>query len=78
MGIYDTYDGIQLKVGLKEDEMRYFAIGDKTTLADGIYTAPEGIVVIVKGIFVAKFDHITTKWGDEIPCKEILEPYSPF
>jgi predicted RNA-binding protein with TRAM domain len=70
MGIYDTYDNIQLKVG--ELTLTDYEIGDKTDLHDGIYVAPDGIVVIVAGVFVATFDHMVDKWGNNISIGDVI------
>ena len=77
MGIYDTYEDVQMKVEEK-DSMDHFSIGDKVTLCDGVYVGHEGIIVIVKGVFVAKFNYITTKWGEELSPKVVLDPHDPF
>lgn len=68
MGTYDTYGNTQLKVG--PVEMDSYGIGDKasTAISDGIYFAPEGAVVIYKGVFVAEIplDAVFDKWGGKI------------
>ncbi len=76
MGIYNTYGKVQLKVG--ELDMANYKIGDKVRISDGVYVGHDGIVVIIKGKFVAEFKNIVTTWGDSITPKKILEPYHPF
>lgn len=66
MGVYDTYGDIQLKVG--NVDMGDYQIGDEAPIPDGIYFAPEGAVVIYKGLFVAEIspDAVFDKWGDPV------------
>lgn len=66
MGIYDTYGDIQLKVG--DVDMSDYKIGDKVSLPDGVYFAPEGAVVTYQGLFVAviSLDAVFDKWGGKI------------
>lgn len=70
MGIYDTYGDIQIKVG--EVCMRQFDIGDEVDIPDGVYIAPDGIIVIVSGEFVAEFKHAISKWGEILPSEQIV------
>ncbi len=78
MGCYDTYgsEGIQLKAG--ECILKHHNIGDKVDLADGVYVAYEGLVVISSGKFVAELppDAIFNKWGGMIAIN--LDNYHPF
>ena len=66
MGIFDTYGNVQLKVG--DVDMSDYQIGDKASIADGIYFAPEGAVVIYQGLFVAEIslDAVFDKWGGKV------------
>lgn len=64
MGIYDTYGETQLKVG--DPQLRDFKLGDTVDIPDGVYMAPEGVVVIIDSKFVAEFAAVVDKWGDEI------------
>uniref|UniRef100_A0A6H1ZAG5 Uncharacterized protein n=1 Tax=viral metagenome TaxID=1070528 RepID=A0A6H1ZAG5_9ZZZZ len=70
MGIYDTYEGIQLKVG--SFGMDNYNLGDEVPIKDGIYVGHEGIVVVIGRKFMAKFNNLTSKWGDEISPAKIL------
>ena len=74
MGIYDIYGGIQLKIG--GSSLREYDIGDTVEIPDGVYLAPEGIVVIVNGIFVATFEYFRDKWGEYYDLENIIE--NPF
>ncbi|MBC8462417.1 MAG: hypothetical protein H8D67_30975 [Deltaproteobacteria bacterium] len=75
MGVYDEYGEIQLKVG--PCCLVQYDIGDEVEIPDGVYVGHEGLVVIVEGIFIATFEHITTKWGQEVSTASILDPYNP-
>lgn len=76
MGVYDIYGDIQLKVG--GSCLREYDIGDTVEIPDGVYLAPDGIVVIVNGIFVATFDYLKDKWGEYYYTKDIIEsPFAP-
>lgn len=70
MGIYDTYGQSQLKVG--DVCCHSFKIGDKVRIPDGAYIGYESVVIILRGIFVAEFNNLITKWGDRIDPEEIL------
>ena len=63
MGVYDIYEGIQLKVG--DVTMCTYRIGDKVNIEDGIYVGYEGMVVVKDGIFIAKYRYLTDKWGNK-------------
>jgi len=71
MGVYDTYNGIQLKVGpcLCED----YELADNVPIEDGIYVGHGGFVVIISGILHATFDALTTKWGGVITPHQVLD-----
>jgi len=71
MGIYDTYGGIQLKVG--DVDMNYFDVGDTVPIEDGVYLTPEGIVVILDGKLVRTFEKAISKWGEPIDPEDILK-----
>ena len=66
MGIYDTYEGIQLKIG--DVQMTYFSIGDAVPRPDGIYFGHEGAVAIFKGKLVGSYTdgQYIDKWGERI------------
>lgn len=80
MGMYDSFgkSGVQLKAGLCN--MDHYHVGDTVTgFDDGVYIAPDGIVVIKNGVFVAEFPKyddgkkvvetpfIIDKWGTIMP-----------
>lgn len=75
MGIYNTYGDVQLKVG--DLQMIEYKIGDKTDIPDGVYVAPEGVVVVVGGRFAARFNDVISKWGDAIPTSDIIDAINP-
>lgn len=64
MGLYDTFGDVQLKVGL--NELNHYKIGDSVPIPDGIYIGYEGVVIVVKGTFVAEFTGLMDKWGGQI------------
>lgn len=70
MGVYDTYGNTQLKVG--DCILKSYDIGDKVDILDGVYVAPDGVVVVINGIFVAEFDHLTDKYGCGIMARQML------
>jgi hypothetical protein len=76
MGMFDTYGHVQIKAG--DPQMNNFRIGDSSHLPDGVYVAPDGVVVICGGKFVAVVDKIYTKWGEELDVKDVLRGFSPF
>ena len=77
MGMYDTYgeEAIQLKVGPRK--MNHYSIGDLVDLADGIYLAHEGAVVINDKRVIFTTKKVFTKWGGEITLRECLEAENP-
>jgi len=75
MGIYNTYEGVQIKVG--NCLMDEYKIGDKVDLPNGVYVGFEGIIVIIDNILKAKFSFILDKWGSIIEPKEIIEDNNP-
>lgn len=74
MGIYDEYEDIQLKVG--PCCLAQYKTGDEVEIPNGVYAGYGGLVVIIEGVFVAKFEHIITKWGNEVSMSSILDPHS--
>lgn len=68
MGIYDVYEGIQLKVG--DVCMSSYCIGDRVDIADGVYIAPDGAVVIKDGKLLMTTDNVQDKWGSEINVED--------
>lgn len=73
MGIYDIYGNAQIKIG--DVKMNIYEIGDSVLLDDGIYIDHSVAIVVLNGIFVAQFDKLYTKWGDEMTPEQILCPY---
>ena len=71
MGVYDEYGSVQLKIG--DVALRQFEIGDDVPICDGVYVGYDAVIVIVSGVFVAEFPHVTTKWGDIRSPLSILE-----
>jgi len=71
MGIYNTYGNVQMKIDC--DDMISYNVGDKVPIPDGVYVGREGVIVINKGIFVAEFPHIISKWGEIISCEKVIE-----
>lgn len=75
MGIYNTYNGIQLKVGIVD--MKYYKIGDKVDIPDGVYIGYEGVVVIEDGKLLETHEYLTDKWGNRIGVKDVISPNNP-
>lgn len=64
---FDIYEGVPLEVG--DCDGAAYSLGDQTSIADGVYVAKEGIVVIDDGKVVAFFDHLKDTKGRKIePC----------
>lgn len=76
MGVYDTYDGIQLKVGPRD--LGDYAKGDTVPIPDGVYVADNGIVVILNGMLAETFANLTSKWGDTLVPYEVIKEMHPF
>lgn len=75
MGVYNIYDGAQLKVG--DCDMDVFEPGDKVWLEDGVYLAMEGAVVVKGGILIGCFHNIQSKWGNKFDLDELLDSHNP-
>lgn len=75
MGVFDSYLDVQLKLG--DPVARQYELGDKVHIPDGIYMGWEGIVVVHNGKFIARHRALTTKWGNKISPKIILEKENP-
>lgn len=77
MGIYDTYDDAQIKVG--DIYFSHFEVGDKVEISDGLYFAYEGVVVIIGGKFAAKFDYerVWDKWGGVVDIHDVFHQNNP-
>ncbi len=67
MGTPDTYENIQLKIG--NPMMNVYKLGDKVSIPDGVYLAPEGAVVIRDGKLLFTTSNIQDKWGGEVDIK---------
>ena len=77
MGIYDSYEDVQLKVG--DVGLACYKRGDPVDIADGVYIAPNGLVVIDQGKLVRVYaEHeIWDKWGGRLDLKEIVGGNNP-
>ena len=78
MGMYDTLGIVQIKCGRCAGY--HFEVGDavaKAQIDDGVYVGYGGIVVVVGGVFVAEFEHVTNKWGGTIDALPILNIQNP-
>ena len=74
MGVFDTYAGCQIKVGVPFVRiMHKYEVGDKVLIPDGIYITLDGIIVIKNGILVAANEKIYDKWGNEIDQERIID-----
>ena len=76
MGVYDTYAGIQLKVGPMD--LGNYTKGDTVPIPDGVYVADEGIVVVLNSILAGTFANLISKWGDTLVPREVIEEMHPF
>lgn len=78
MGIYDTYGEheIQLKVG--DVYMSIYKAGDKVPIADGVYLAPDGVVVVIEGKLALTDKKLTSKWGVMLSPETLLKPHNPY
>jgi len=65
MGMFDEYDGVQLKVGPRT--CHCYNIGDSVPIKDGVYVGWTGFVVIIGGKLSQTFGHINTKYDFEEP-----------
>jgi hypothetical protein len=71
MGMFDTYGGIQLKVGPRL--LRDWKVGDKVEeTEDGAYLSHDGVVVIKDSTLIATFDKLTDKWGKAYNPEKLL------
>lgn len=74
--MYNIYGDVQLK-NAEELTLKEYKVGDKVDLPDGIYVGFEGIVVVVKGIFVEQFAFLIDKWGTEFNTYDLVESHHP-
>ncbi len=72
MGMYDTYDGMQMKVGPRI--LSTYEIGDEVPIDDGIYYSPnEGFIVIHDGTLIMSPEFLTDKWGNELLANMLVD-----
>jgi hypothetical protein len=76
MGVFDTYNGIQLKVG--EITMANFKIGHKVPIDEGVYLAPQGVVVVLGGKLAYTSKIVLSKWGAQLSPDKLLAPVNPY
>lgn len=74
MGVYNTYEGVQLKIG--RCELKEYKLGDKVDIPDGIYVGYEGVVVIADKMLVAQYEKIFDKWGGVISCDSAINGHN--
>ena len=73
MGVYNYYEGVQLKVEDQENLiLKEYFIGDAVPLPDGIYIGHEGVVVVLNGKLIAYFKEMVSKWGNIIFPHDVL------
>jgi len=79
MGLYDCFgeEGIQLKAG--ECQMFDYRVGEDVPLADGVYVAYEGLVVIKSGKLLMTFPEgrLYNKWGSILTEQGVLDSDNP-
>ena len=76
MGIYDQYGRAQIKIGIGS-EPECYAIGDDVPLTDGVYLDYGTVIVIKNRKFVAEFDCLKSKWGDNINPSDVIDNFNP-
>ncbi len=80
MGVYDMFgkEFIQLKAR-PNPNMSHYRVRSKVPYNDGVYLAPDGIVIIKNGVFkcALKLDQIYDKWGQEIDLSKFLQERNP-
>lgn len=79
MSIFDWYDGVQMKIG--DPSFRKYNIGDyinvpdgiggNIPVADGIYIGYEGVIVVLDGKLIVRFDGVYTKWGQFLNMEDL-------
>ena len=70
MGVYNTYDNVQLKCGHTVNYITY-KIGDRVDLFDGIYVGNRGYVVVHKKKLLATYEFITTSHSRVLEAEEL-------
>lgn len=80
MSLYDMFGKqfIQLK-GRPNPNMSHYRVRAKVPYDDGVYLAPDGIVIIKNGVFKCnlKLEQIYDKWGKEVDLSNLLEERNP-
>jgi len=71
MGLFDTYENCQLKVG--DVGLKNYKIGDKVEIPDGIYIALEGIIIIKNGVLIGANEPIFDKWGMGVDQDRVID-----
>jgi len=75
MGMYDTYEGVQLKAG--PCSMNNYEMGDRVELHDGLYIGYEGVIVVGDGKLRGVYKTMTDKWGKKMNLYKVLNLSSP-
>jgi hypothetical protein len=70
MGMFDTYEDVQLKVG--PCFLNTYKVGDVVGLPDGVYLGYEGAVVVIDNKFTARFPYILNKWGGRVETADVI------
>lgn len=70
MGMFNTYDGVQLK-NADSLTLRDFKKGQKCDLKDGLYVGPEGFVVIHNSRVLRSYDYVKTSHGDAVSGHDV-------
>lgn len=76
MGMYDSYERVQLKIGPRE--LNDYKLGEAVPLPDGIYAGLEGFIVVYDMHLLAVHYNIYTKWGDELSPDDVLDEHNPY
>ena len=80
MSMYDLFGKkfIQLKAR-PNPNMNYYNVRAAVPYDDGIYLAPDGIIVVKNGKFkcTLELNQIYDKWGDSVNLSKMLERRNP-
>ena len=76
MGLYNTYSGVQLKVG--KLELNEYQIGDKVNIPNGAYIGAYGLVIIKSGCLDYVTERIFNTYGDEVSFRKLIQVDNPF
>ena len=77
MGTYNTFGKSRSQIKAGECTMKHCNVGESTRLADGVYVTYESVIVVITGVLVAEFAHVTDKWGGAIDVDELLSDRNP-